>query len=237
MTFDNKLVKKVADKHNFSNKYDVTKINDSSVLAPGILEQGYCIVHLGKGRHRFVEAADKWFHKFEPISSEEVIWPYRKSVLNETDTSESNILSVGFNQRIIHDFLYEDIVASPKMYGARRTKFTGSYLIDGEPLECTELQMEIDLTTEYLGEVTIFEGKNKFPNDFAIYQLFHPFIRFRQLREDKHLNVSEINCCYLCRNKKKNDSVIRLYLYTFENSQDISSLKLVKNAQYRLLKR
>ncbi|MCW3134124.1 MAG: hypothetical protein N2V78_07355 [Methanophagales archaeon] len=42
--------------------------------------------------------------------------------LNEFDTSESNILSVASNQRIIHDFLYEDIVASPKVYSARRTK-------------------------------------------------------------------------------------------------------------------
>ena len=238
MVFDNSLVGEICDSIGFRNKFDVTKIDGSSTIAPEVIEAGYCIVHLGEGQHKFVRAAPQWFHKFEKINSPEIIWPYRKSVLNETDTSESNILSVGFNQRIIHDFLYEDIIASSKMYGARRTKFNGSYNINGETYEFNKLQMEIDLTTEYLGNVTIFEGKNKFQEDFAVYQLFHPFILFHQLQKtEKITGVKEINCCFLSRHVENEDSVLRLYLYTFEDPKEITSLALVKKAQYRLTNR
>ncbi len=113
--FDNKLVKKMAEKNGFGNPYDATKVDSRSTMAPNVLNRGYCIAHLGKGNHKFIKAARQWFHDFEEIEATTIEWPYRKSALNETDTSESNILSVGFNQRIIHDFLYQDIVASPKM--------------------------------------------------------------------------------------------------------------------------
>ena len=237
MVFDNALVKEISNNHKFGNAFDVTKIDNSSVLAPDIINKDYCIAHLGEGKHQFLQAASCWFRSFEAISDAPVIWPYRKSILNEIDTSESNILSVGFNQRIIHDFLYEDIVASPKMYGARRTKYTGSYKINGHPIQLDKLQMEIDLTTEYQGQVTIFEGKNKFPQDFAVYQLFHPFIYFHQLQNNGDIKVKEMNCCYLCREMQDDSSIIRLYLYSFEDPSEIASIKLIKNAEYRLVKR
>lgn len=90
-------------------------------------------MHLGGGKHKFVKGINNGFHVFEEIDASKIFdWKYRKSILNEFDTSESNILSVASNQRIIHDFLYEDIVASPKVYNARRTKMDISYHIRGK---------------------------------------------------------------------------------------------------------
>ena len=237
MTFDNNLVRDIAQKNDFGSPFDVTKTDNSGILAPAVLEQGYCIAHLGRGKHRFLKAANVWFHRFEKIATEPIKWPYRRSLLNETDTSESNILSVGFNQRIIHDFLYEDIVASPKMYNARRTKITTNYAAGAESLALEKVQMEIDLTTEYLGTVTIFEGKNKFPDDFAVYQLFHPFLHFKELQKKKQLSIKAINCCYMLREKKKGNSIIRLFLYTFDKEESIGSIRLVKSAEYHLVTR
>lgn len=236
-TFDNALVKEYCKKHKLGNAFDVTKIDNSSLMPEQIFEKGYCVAHLGNGNHKFIRADEHWFHKFEEIETEEIIWPYRKSVLNETDTSESNILSVGFNQRIIHDFLYEDIVASPKMYGSRRTKISCSYKVGNEELNCKKLQMEIDLTTEHLGVITVFEGKNKFPDNFAVYQIFHPFLHFQRLHDNEVIEAKEINCCYLSRDMVANESIIRLHLYTFTDKKDIGSLKILKKAQYRLVKR
>ncbi|CAI8209617.1 MAG: Uncharacterised protein [Alphaproteobacteria bacterium] len=206
-------------------------------MAPTVLEKGYCIAHLGKGKHKFIKAEDYWFHRFENIRAETIQWPYRKSALNETDTSESNILSVGFNQRIIHDFLYEDIVASPKMYGSRRTRINADYMVGKEKLKVTKVQMEIDLTTEHLGAVTVFEGKNNFPEDFAVYQLFHPFLYFHQMKLSGEIDVNEINCCYLTRKKIAGFSVIRLHLYGFEDPSRLDSLFLKKCAEYKLVPR
>lgn len=236
-TFDNKQVERAAKRNAFSNKYDVTKVDHISKLADDIVKAGFCIAHLGKGKHKFIKELGAWFHEFEEIETETIVWPYRKSVLNETDTSESNILSIGFNQRIIHDFLHEDIVSSPKMYGSRRTKFTADYLVGNEKLKVTKVQMEIDLTTEHLGAVTVFEGKNDFPKDFAVYQIFHPFLYFHQMKLAGKIDVKEINCCYLTRKRIAGFSVIRLHLYGFKDPNRLDSLFLKKCAEYKLVPR
>lgn len=236
LVFDNEIVKQLCKEHKFGNPFDVTKLDDTSKFPDILIEKDYFLVHLGEGKHQFVKGIKNGFHKFEKI--EEIIdWPYRKSLLNEFDTSESNILSIGFNQRIIHDFLYQDIVASPKVYNARRTKSSINYFVGKEHIQTKNLQMEIDLTMEYNGEVTIFEGKNKFPNNFAVYQLYAPFLYYQKLKQENQIDISEINCCYLLRNKEKSGSIIRVYKYTFENIKDMNSIKLLKAKQYNLIQR
>ena len=235
--FDNELVKEISNNHSFRNPFDATKIDNLSMLPRHIREQGYCVAHLGQGRHKFITEQQYWFHNFEQITNKETPWKYRKSALNETDSSESNILSVGFNQRIVHDFLYDDIVATPKMYGSRRTKISTSYNVGSENIDVTRLQLEIDLITEYQGVVTVFEGKNKFPDDFAVYQLFHPFAYFNKLQKDGKISIKQTNCCYLLRKFEKGQSIIRMYLYTFDNPDNIASIRLIKCDQYRLVER
>lgn len=147
--FDNDLVKQVCKKFNFANPFDATKIDDTTKLPELLIDEDCFILHLGEGSHKFVEGISNGFHIFEEIDENKIFdWKYRKSILNEFDTSESNILSVASNQRIIHDFLYEDIVASPKVYNARRTKMNISYNVGKERIDASNLQMEIDLTME-----------------------------------------------------------------------------------------
>jgi hypothetical protein len=236
--FDNDIVKEFCKKHKFGNPFDVTKLDNTDRFPEILIENDYFILHIGEGKHQFVKGIKYGFHEYEEIPSENVyIWKYRKSLLNEFDTSESNILSVGFNQRIIHDFLYEDIVANPKVYNARRTKTSLHYNIGKTKIETTNLQMEIDLTTEYNGVVTIFEGKNNFPKNFAVYQLYHPFLYYHNLKASNKLQIKEINCCYILRKRNKGNSIIKIYSYTFTNPFDMTSIKLLKCAQYNLIKR
>ncbi|MCD4745872.1 MAG: hypothetical protein K8R58_06195 [Bacteroidales bacterium] len=236
--FNNTYIKKICEKYEFGNPFDVTKLDNTEKFPEIMKENDYFIIHLGNGNHCFVKGIKNGFHKFEKIDNENIFeWKYRKSLLNEFDTSESNILSVGFNQRIIHDFLYEDIVSNPKMYGSRRTKSSLKYNIGKQKIATTNLQMEIDLTTEYNDVVTIFEGKNNFPENFAVYQLYHPFLYYHNLKENNELNISKITCCYLLRKKEQNASIIRIYNYTFEDTFDMTTIKLLKNAQYNLIKR
>ena len=97
--------------------------------------------------------------------------------------------------------------------------------------------MEIDLTMERDKVVTVFEGKNSFPKNFAIYQLFHPFLYYKSLKEKNELDIKEINCCYLLRRIEKGNSIIKMYKYTFEKWKDLSSIKLLKSSQYNLIKK
>ena len=236
--FNNDIVSAISKSKGFGNPFDATKLDNTAKFPDLLRKENYFIVHIGNGRHRFIKGIKNGFHDFEEIDKINIFdWKYRKSILNEYDTSESNILSVGFNQRIIHDFLYDDIVANPKMYGSRRTKTTLKYNIGKNKIDARNLQMEIDLTTEYNGVVTIFEGKNNFPDNFAVYQLYFPFLYYYNLKNANKLNIKSINCCYLLRKRENGKSVIRIYQYTFQNPLDMITIKLVKSAQYNLINR
>lgn len=112
-----------------------------------------------------------------------------------------------------------------------------SYRVGEEEIIASNLQMEIDLTMELGRVVAVFEGKNGFPKDFAIYQLFHPFKYYSTLKKERGLEVELITCCYILRKKEREGSILKLYNYTFKDENDLSSIKLLKNAQYNLVKR
>jgi hypothetical protein len=133
--------------------------------------------------------------------------------------------------------LYNDIVASPKVYNARRTKTSFEYKVGETTVKCKNLQMEIDLTLEYQGVVTVVEGKNGFPKDFAVYQLFHPYKYYDILKREKSIAIDKITCCYILRKRNQEASILRLYNYTFDDINRIESIRLLKKSQYTLLKR
>lgn len=237
MTFTNEEVSEIAERLEFKNPFDAVKIDQISKLPDIMREADSMFIHLGKGNHMFVRGLSVGFHQFEPVPNDNKFpWRYRPSILNEMDTSESNILSVGVNQRILHDFLYDDIVASPKTYNARRTKKSVAYTFNGTPIQTTNLQMELDMTFEHQGHVTVFEGKNGFPPDFAVYQLFHPWLYFTTLYEEGAIEMKSIDCCYFLRNLQDDTSIVRIYLYEFRE-KDPKSISLKKCAEYELIRR
>ena len=236
--FDNDLVKKISKKHKFGNPFDATKIDSSEKLAKIMLKNDVFVSHIGSGKHKFIKGINKAYHNFEKIDKKNIIqWKYKKSILNEYDTSESNILSVASNQKIIHNFLYQNIVVPIKVYNARRTKTSFEYQIDKEKVEMDNIQIEIDLTMELDGLVTVFEGKNNFSKDFAVYQIYHPFLYFTKIKKENRLPIKKISACYILRKKIDNISILRLYNYTFDDENDITSIKLLKSAEYHLIKK
>jgi len=138
---------------------------------------------------------------------------------------------------VIHDFLYEDIVASPMTYNSKRTKLDMIYYIGDEKIFAQRQQMEIDLIMEYLNKVTVFEGKNGLPENFAVYQLFHPFKYIYYLRKKYKLPIQEITSCYVLKYKIQNTTHIRLFNYTFEDEKNMNSIRLLKKREYKLIKR
>ena len=234
LVFDNGEVKKVCDRVGFGNPFDATKLDNSSALPKVLVDDDVFVVHLGRGRHQFVSGIAVGYHQFESIPEESRYqWPYRRSLLNNINTSESNILSVGYNQRIIHDFLYEDIAASPKVYSSNRTHIPLDYRIGGDEINVSRVQVEIDFTTEYQGAVTVFEAKNGDPTDFNVFQLFNPFRYYSGLGAAKDIPIENINGCYLLRQGDR----IRLYLYSFDDPHDPGSIQLLRNAEYTLVLR
>ena len=246
LTFDNDEVRRVAAEVGFRNPFDATKWDSSASLPDALRADDVFPVHLGQGRHRFVTGIDIGYHRFEDIPEERRIqWRYRRSMLNTVNTSESNIPSVGYNQHIIHDFLYDDIVASTKSYRSHRTTVSLDYCIGSVNISTRKLQLKIDFTLEYQGIITAFEAKNGFPNDFNVFQLFNPLRYYLHLIDTENLRPTEnlfadkclktpvIQCCYLLRHNER----LRLYLYTFDDPQDPGSIHLKRSAEYTLVER
>jgi hypothetical protein len=234
LVFHNDLVKQLTGT-DFGNQFDVTKIDNSEKLPDVLREHDYFLVHLGGGRHQFVKGIANGFHAFEPIPPERVHqWCYCKSLLNELDTSEASMLSLVFNQRILHHFLFDDVAVSPKIYLARRTKFGFTYHVGTTEITTESVQMEIDMVTEHRGVITVFEGKNGDPKDFAVYQLYHPFRYYCHLVDRHGLDVKEINCAYVLRQVQADVTTIKFYLYAFTSVNRPTSIVLRKNAQYTL---
>jgi len=113
----------------------MTKIDTKRKLPEILVQHDYAAVHLGRGKHKFVKGINKFFYDFEPIWQPKIEWPYRQSILNLSNDSESNVLSVANNQRILHHFLFGqdtefndvDIMKRPKTYFPHRTTITTSY--------------------------------------------------------------------------------------------------------------
>ncbi len=233
--FHNELVGRVSMALGFSNKYDATKLDHSSKYPENMQHgNGWFLVHLGKGFHQFVQDQSFGFHQFENVEdSERVEWQYVPSILNDFDSSEANVLSIAYNQLILHDFLYGDRRANPQVYFSRRTKHTGDYTVNGERVELTQVQLEMDLVLERQSNITVFEAKKKFHKDFATYQLFHPYLYFERFRRTGKLMIGDIQCCFLQKHEVDAINVMRFHLYRFHNRQ-LDSIELIRKKEYIL---
>ncbi|MDY5049845.1 MAG: hypothetical protein SPF17_00325 [Candidatus Mucispirillum faecigallinarum] len=236
--FDNDLVKNISKKVGFGNPFDVTKIDIKEKLPKSLLDNDYCIIHLGNGKHQFIKGINIVFHELEKITDDNIIqWEYKKSFLNLYNDSESNILSVANNQRILHHFLFnEDIEFSslpienrPKTYFPHRTKKTIKYSLNDTIITTQNQQIEIDLTIEYQGIIGIFEAKNGNINNFNVYQLFYPYLYYKL----SNLAYNGIKCIYLVRTKIDDISEIKLWEYEFKDIE-LNSIKHIKSKKYIL---
>ncbi len=243
--FDNDLVKSVSKKIGFQNHFDATKLDEKKKLPEIILKNDYALIHLGNGKHKFIKGVDKIYHSFEPIEKH-IDWIYKKSILNQYNSSESNILSVANNQRILHDFLFGqdkefnnlDISKRPKTYFPHRTKTDFNYTIGKDiEVDLDKIQIEIDLTIEFRGIIGIFEAKNGDINNFNIYQIYHPFLYYYNAKNNPEMNkkIKDIVCVYVVRKKIKGIDNISLWAYTFSNPHDLSSIKFIRSASYKLI--
>jgi len=57
------------------------------------------------------------------------------------------------------------------------------------------------------------------------------------LKQKNRLDIRKLTACYLIRQKNKENSIVRLYNYIFENPLDITSIKLLGKKEYRLKKK
>jgi hypothetical protein len=239
--FDNNDVETVCRKHGFVNKFDVTKLDQIELLPQELRQRDYAVIHLGSGQHKFVQGISRIYHHFEPIV-QNIDWHYQRSLLNKYNSSESNVLSVANNQRILHHFLFGldrefsnlTIEKRPKTYFPHRTKMNLEYTIDNESVRLNNIQMEIDLTIEYDGHIGVFEAKVGQATSFSVYQLYHPFLYYYLAKEKIGAHIKSITGVYLTQQRNA-PHLLNLWAYTFSQPKEMTSLHLIKSATYTLV--
>ncbi|MDR2361799.1 MAG: hypothetical protein LBD91_03640 [Prevotellaceae bacterium] len=243
--FHNDSIKDICREIGFGNPFDITKLDNKTKLPDILFKNNYAIIHIGNGKHKFVKGINKIYHDFEPIQKT-IDWTYKKSLLNQYNTSESNILSVANNQRILHHFLFGkdsefndiDILKRPKTYFPHRTKTSFEYYMGKKTkIELHNIQIEVGLTIEFQGVIGIFEVKNGKPDNFNIYQIYHPYLYYYNANKNEKIKgkIKDIFCVYVTREKSHTCDIIKLWAYTFENPLDITTIKFLKSASYKLI--
>ena len=243
--FNNLEVKEIARDVGFGNPFDATHIDTSSKLSPRMIKENFAILHLGtpvgekSANHMFFRGIQNIYQPLPDIE-DKVEFMYQPSPLDQLNTSESNILSMLHNHNVLLDFLYpNDVNAKPHMYMSHRTKYSPKFKIGDIPIDCNKLQIEIDMTFENNGTITVFEAKNwvRNRNDFAVYQLYHPFLHYYMLMNNGDIDVESVNCCYAVRQVSKEAVRIMIYLYTFDDPYDMTSIRLIRSKSYSLIKK
>jgi len=239
--FNNKLVKELTGTA-FANQFDATKVDTSAGLPGELKAEDVFIVHLGKGWHQFVKGISLGYHQLEPVPEDKtVIWPYRPGALDGSDESEAGVLSIAFNQQIVQEFLYNDRTRQIYINIPRRTSSEDtnsfSYKIGSEVVHVNRLQIEMDFIVERNGEIAIAEAKRSsrdLPKDFAVAQVYLPFRRLRNVLVRKGMTLNTRSLFLIQYFRPDGKPALRVYEYTFEDPQDMGSIRFLKNAEYIL---
>ena len=230
--FNNKKVKEISGPK-FMNQFDATKFDSSKLLPKSLKDEGFFIVHLGKGKHAFVKG--EGYHNFEKVTDIKD-WKITKSVIDNISDSEAQSASTAYNEGITQDFLFEDRNIKLKVHTARRSRTSYMFKIGKEELFTDGLQIELDGIFETENTLASIEVKNVEHEDFEIRQLFNHLKYFEKLKQEgkipKEYNIRVI---FVVRIKKGINHFFRLYEYKFTNNKSPNSIELVKSRQYNII--
>lgn len=234
LQFGNEMVKEVSTKHRFRNLFDATKFNTFESLPECLKEDGFFIVHLGRGNHAFVRG--KGFHYFEPIVNIKD-WKLSHSVVSKLGNSEADTVSTTFNEKMVHDFLFDHPVDELKIHNSRRSTTDYVFWIGKNQLHADHLQIEMDALFENKDTIATVEVKNVKHTNFEIRQLYSTFRYLDRFRRDGLIpNNYKIRHLFAVVSKGQKSDFYRLYEYTFTSWKHMDSIELVKNAQYNVAK-
>lgn len=230
IVFTNKELKTVTQNTKFMNQFDATKFDSSDLLPESLKQNGYFIVHLGKGKHAFVKG--EGYHKFENITNIKNI-EISKGIIDNIGNSEAGAVSFIYNEGIIQDFIG---VKDLKVHTARRSKVSFSFTVNGSKLHADKQQIEIDGIFEMKdGMIITIEAKNVKHEDFEIRQLFSIKKYFDMLMENgitpKNTNLRLL---FLVRLRNKEQNLCRLYEYKFTDNEDINSIRFIQAVEYNV---
>lgn len=156
-----------------------------------------------------------------------IIPPHLHTLTHDMLSSESVALNAAYSSLVLQDFTGEENLlptASGRM-GTGDLKFDVSLKGGGKHnLIVKKAQMEIDGCFEGLNTIALIEAKNKFSEDFLIRQLYYPYNYWAKKVTKRIRPIFQVF---------SNDTLF-FFEYEFEDPNFYNSMKLKRQAQYRL---
>lgn len=228
--FNSDDIKIISKEHGFRNHFDVPKHNSTDSLSSKMLEEDVFLLRSGDGNYKFHKSIRNSFHELEKINDDDCIdMKYEEDPIIDEITSEGDLLKYIEITHILDDFLRATIESRGS--GRRQVKEL-SYNINGEVIETSNVQIEIDDVFYAKKENILFtaEAKINFLKDFNIFQLFFPVYYYKIIKK-KNMDVKSI---FAQGKISKKSLTIELYLYEFKDPSDITSITFIKNKRYIL---
>lgn len=239
--FDNEVVTR-ACVGRYRNPHTLTKLDRLGEVPKSMSDDNVFIVHLGEGRHRFVRGLDAGFHTFEDPKNPPEEYPYTPTLLDELGGGEADMLSRVFNHGVLQLFLYGDDTESTRIRLPGRTSDSEdnsfSYEVGEQKIDVLQLQVEMDFIVQHGNDVVFAEAKaGPLRKDFAVAQLFMPFLKLQKLRDRlgspftiRPVFISQYWKDYYAANiPKKKYEHIRFHEYQFEEPTKMDSLKIAED--------
>lgn len=171
------------------------------------------------------------YHSFEPFDGpvENASLPaHIQSLDSHAIPSEAIALNCANAAGILADFTEdEDMYATVSgRKGSGSFSFQIGDTVAGLPrwVNVNNAQIEVDAAYEGVSYLTLFEAKKDLSEDFLVRQLYYPF---RVWGSSVTKPVKTVFLVY-------SNGIYRLFEYVFENPEDYSSLRLVKQRNYSI---
>jgi len=232
LPFNNDMVKELSSRVKFRNPFDATKFDTFESMPTCLKQEGFFVVHLGRGNHAFVKGTG--YHHFEPIQ-ETKIWNPSKSIVSKLGKSEAGTVSTIYNEKIIHDFLCGNADKEIKIHISRRSNVTYDFWIGNNELHADWLQIEVDAFFEADNIIAAVEVKNIKHTNFEIRQVYSSMRYLDRFYRDGIIPKKyKLRFLFFQKGKKNKMDFYRLYEYRFNDWRKMDSIELIKNAQYNM---
>lgn len=209
----------------------MTKFDNSANL-PELFKENHLAI-LPVTSNSYMIAKFQPYKKFEDLNNEEVIkidFPeYIQSLDYNNITSEALAINCAYITQILEKFLEEEQLVptiSGKM-GSGNFKFRIKTIESRKEylnINVQNSRIEIDGGFEGINSLALVEAKNIISDDFMVRQLYYPY---RLWKNKINKEVRPIYMVY-------SNGIFNLYEYKFENDEDYSSIKIVKNQKYTI---
>ena len=203
---------------------------DHVVNLPKLFQENNLAI-LPTARGEYIISHFKAYHRMEQISSEISEFPlpnFLQSLDSTAISSEAIALNCAMASGIIADFLGEPEVYST--VSGRMGSGSFSFQIDSNindnkfKIDVSGVQIEIDGAFEGVESLALFEAKRDISEDFLIRQLYYPFRVWANKLSKK---IRSIFLVYT-------NGVYRLFEYQFEDIDNYSSVRLVRQKNYSI---